>query len=116
MRKSIAETITEKYKELNGSIPEKIIKEIKICNLENILFDRIKNQNINFSAVDLIYQIFEGIEKVQNLHLKSRHRKENTHEMQIIEKLKYLESINKTVTFHLKFLKMINYICIKEKV
>ena len=93
MRKSIAETITEKYKELNGSIPEKIIKEIKICNLENILFDRIKNQNINFSAVDLIYQIFEGIEKVQNLHLKSRHRKENTHEMQIIEKLKYLESI-----------------------
>ena len=48
MRKSIAETITEKYKEINGSIPEKIIKEIKICNLENILFDRIKNQNINF--------------------------------------------------------------------
>ena len=93
LRKSISETLIEKYRKLDGSIPENIIKEIKLQDLENILFDRIKNQNKNFSAVDLIYQIFEGIEKLQNSYLKSRYKKENNQEMQIIENLKILENV-----------------------
>ena len=93
LRRSIADTLIAKYWELDGSIPENVIREIKLQNLENILFDRIKNQNMNFSAVDLIYQIFNSIEKLQNSYLKSRHKKENSQEIQIIENLKILENI-----------------------
>ena len=70
MRGSIAQTLIKKYKQLEGSLSENVIKEIKIQDLENILFDRIKNQGQEFSAVDVIYQIFEEIEKLQNFYLK----------------------------------------------
>lgn len=95
MKRSIAETLIKRYKELDGPLPEDVIREIELKSLESILFDRIKNQGKDFSAIDLIYQIFEEIEKLQNFYLKSRHRKENSQEMQLIENLKKLENIVK---------------------
>ena len=95
MRGSIAQTLIKKYKQLEGSLSENVIKEIKIQDLESILFDRIKNQGQEFSAVDVIYQIFEEIEKLQNFYLKLKNKKENSQEIQIIENLKVLENIKK---------------------
>ena len=93
IKNSICEVVIQEYRHLGGLLPEAMLRKIDTQSIENILFDRIKNDKCDFSAVDVIYKIFEKIEHAQNEFLKRRNIKENCEEIQMIENLKTLENI-----------------------
>ena len=70
IRKDIADTIIRHYRNMGGSLSYELIRNIQIDRLEALIFDRAKNTTSNFSAIDIIYDIFQNIAKSQNIFLK----------------------------------------------
>ena len=55
---------------MGGNLSYDLIRSIQIDRLEALIFDRAKNTTSSFSAIDIIYDIFQNIAKSQNIFLK----------------------------------------------
>ena len=93
IKKAVADTIFEKYKSMGGILDYERTKEIPLNCLESLIFDRAKNDLICFSAIDILYCIFQRIAKVQNIFLKNRTSAEKTRETLLIQKISRLENL-----------------------
>ena len=94
IKMEIANAILEAYHEMGGILSRKETNGIRLDQLESLLFDRLKNSSCLFSAIDLLYNIFNKIEKAQNCFLKGRTSKEKGQEESLIDKIVNLESIS----------------------
>ena len=95
IRKDIADTIIRHYRNMGGNLSYELIRNIQIDRLEALIFDRAKNTTSNFSAIDIIYDIFQNIAKSQNIFLKKRSQAEKNAENSLITKIEMLEKISK---------------------
>ena len=93
MKKEVADAILTQYHKMGGILKEDSTNKIQLNCLESLIFDRAKNGPTNFSALDLLYDIFLRIEKTQNIFLKMRTDNEKLKEMKLIEKIAKLENI-----------------------
>ena len=93
IKKAVADTILEHYNLMGGILKYECTKDIPLNCLEALIFDRAKNDLSCFSAIDILYNIFQRIAKSQNIFLKSRTSAEKTREKFIIQKIQKLENL-----------------------
>ena len=90
-KKAVADTIIEHYKQMGGILKYERSMDIPLNCLESLIFDRAKNDRICFSAVDILYSIFQKIAKFQNIFLKNWTSVEKNREKALIQKISKLE-------------------------
>ena len=95
IKKAVADTIIEHYNQMGGFLKYECTRDIPLNCLESLIFDRAKNDLICFSAIDILYSIFQKIAKYQNIFLKNRTSLEKTREKSLIKKISKLENLQK---------------------
>ena len=95
IKKEVADTILEHYSKMGGILSYECTKGIPLDCLESLIFDRAKNDHSCFSAIDILYNMFHRIAKLQNIFLKNRTSAEKTREKLIIQKISKLENLQK---------------------
>ena len=93
LKNAIKEAIVENYRKLGGQLSDQCIKELKIEEIETIIFDRIKNSRCEFSAIDQLEMIINKIEAAQSSFLRRRSKGELSREKQMRERVGNLEKI-----------------------
>ena len=95
IKKAVADTIIEQYNKMGGALEYECIRKMPLDCLESLIFDRAKNDLICFSAIDILYSLFQKIAKFQNIFLKNRTSAEKTREKALIQRITMLEKLQK---------------------
>ena len=90
---AIRDSLVEYYYHLLGTISKQKLNLLKVQELELVIFDRIMNDRLSISAIDVFYMIIERIEGEQRSFLGKRSKREHIKEDMIRERVKMLEAI-----------------------